>query len=376
MKIVKNILLILSVGIILATCQLQAQEQNSKKIVGYIVAGNVDDKFDEISADKLTHINYAFANIKDGKIIEGNPKDVERLEKLNRLKKNNPELKILISVGGWTWSGGFSEAVATKTGREKFANSGISFLQKHKIDGIDLDWEYPGLPGAGNIHTPEDKQNFTSILKLFRKKLDSLGKIDQRNYLLTIATAATQEYLDNVELDKIHPYLDFINIMSYDYQGGWNDSTSHHTNLYVSETDPDDYKQSTKTAVKEHLETGIPSEKIVVGVAFYGRGWHETKNKNFGLHQKASGNAFSINYRELKDSIATGKYKRHWDKEAKAPFLWHEASGTFITYDDPESIKQKVKFIKDNNLGGAMFWQYHGDDGELLETLYTELKKQ
>lgn len=355
---------------------LKAQGKQEKKIVAYIISDNVNDKFDEISAEKLTHINYAFANIKDGKIIEGNPEDVERLKKINNLKDENPDLKILISVGGWTWSGGFSEAVATRTDRERFANSGISFLQKHKIDGIDLDWEYPGLPGAGNPHMPEDKQNFTSILKLFRKKLDSLGKIDQRNYLLTIATAATQEYLDNVELNKIHPYLDFINIMSYDYQGGWNDSTSHHTNLYVSETDPKDYKQSTQTAVKEHLAAGAPSEKIVVGMAFYGRGWHETENKNLGLHQKALGNAFSINYRDLKDSIETGKYKRHWDKEAKAPFLWREATGTFITYDDPQSIKEKACYILDNNLGGAMFWQYHGDDGELLKTLYTELKKQ
>ncbi len=164
---------------------VQAQEKQQKKIIGYIMGDNVDDKFYEISPDKLTHINYAFANISEGKIIEGNPKDKERLKKLNSLKEENHDLKILISVGGWTWSGGFSEAVATKTDREKFANSGISFLQKHKIDGIDLDWEYPGMPGAGNPHTPDDKQNFTSILKLFRKKLDSLGKIDQRNYLLT-----------------------------------------------------------------------------------------------------------------------------------------------------------------------------------------------
>ncbi|MBZ9729137.1 glycoside hydrolase family 18 protein [Salegentibacter sp. JZCK2] len=355
---------------------LQAQEKQQKKIIGYIMSDNVDDKFDEIAAEKLTHINYAFANIQDGEVIEGNPEDKKRLKKINSLKEDNPDLKILISVGGWTWSGGFSEAVATKTAREQFANSGISFLQNHKIDGIDLDWEYPGQPGAGNIHSPEDEQNFSLILKLFRKKLDSLGQVDQRNYLLTIATAANQEYLDHVELDKIHPYLDFINIMSYDYQGGWNDFTSHHTNLYVSETDPDDYKQSTKTAVKEHLATRVPSEKIVVGVAFYGRGWHETENKNFGLHQKASGNAFSINYRELKDSVKTGKYERHWDKEAKAPFLWREATRTFITYDDPQSIKEKAQFIKENNLGGAMFWQYHGDDGELLETLYTEIQKQ
>ena len=376
MKIVKNILLILTLGIILANWQLQAQEQNSKKIVGYIVAGNVDDKFDEISAEKLTHINYAFANIKDGKIIEGHPKDVERLKKLNTLKKDNPELEILISVGGWTWSGGFSEAVATKNDREQFANSGISFLQKHKIDGIDLDWEYPGQPGAGNIHSPNDKENFTAILKLFRKKLDSIGKIDNRNYLLAIATAANEEYLKHVELNGIHPHLDFINIMSYDYQGGWNDSTSHHTNLYVSETDPDDYKQSTKTAVKEHLEAGAPSEKLVIGMAFYGRGWHETENQNSGLHQKAFGNSFSINYREIKDSLKTSSYRRLWDETAKAPYLWREDTGTFITYDDPESIKEKAQFIKNNELGGAMFWQYHGDDGELLESLYTELKKQ
>ncbi|WP_457865355.1 glycoside hydrolase family 18 protein [Salegentibacter sp. F14] len=356
--------------------QIYPQEKTNKKIIGYIVGHNVDDKFAEISAQKLTHINYAFANIKNGKIIEGDPKDTQRLKKINSLKEKNPDLKVLISVGGWSWSGGFSEAVATKAARERFANSGISFLQKHQIDGIDLDWEYPGQPGAGNPHSPEDKQNFTSILKLFRKKLDSLGKIDRTNYLLTIATAANQNYLDHVELNKIHPFLDFINIMTYDYQGGWNDSTSHHTNLYESKTDPEPYKQSTKIAVEEHLATGVPREKIIVGVAFYGRGWHETENKNFGLHQKSHGNSFTINYRELKDSLKSGKYKRHWDQAAKAPFLWSEATRTFITYDDVASIREKAKFIEENGLGGAMFWQYHGDDGELLSTLYQELKKQ
>ncbi|HEY9183806.1 MAG TPA: glycoside hydrolase family 18 protein [Salegentibacter sp.] len=355
--------------------EVQAQEP-SKKIIGYIVGNNVDDKFEEIAAEKVTHINYAFANIKEGKIIEGDPKDTRRLKKINSLKEKNPDLKVLISVGGWSWSGGFSEAVATKTAREEFANSGIAFLKKHNIDGIDLDWEYPGQPGAGNPHSPEDKQNFTSILKLFRKKLDSLGKLDEANYLLSIATAANQNYLDHVELNKIHPFLDFINIMSYDYQGGWNDSTSHHTNLYVSETDPDTYKQSTKTAVEEHLATGTPREKIIIGVAFYGRGWHKTEDENFGLHQKSYGNSFSINYREIKDSLKSAEYIRYWDETAKAPFLWNKITRTFITYDDVASIKEKAEFIEENKLGGAMFWQYHGDDGELLSTLYEELRKQ
>lgn len=376
MKRATLISLFLFIGFLFNNLYLQAQEKNNKKIIGYIVGANVDDKFEEISAKKMTHVNYAFANIKDGKIIMGNPKDEDRLKKINSLKDTNPDLKILISVGGWSWSGGFSEAVATKIARERFANSGLSFLREHKLDGIDLDWEYPGQPGAGNPHTPADTDNFTSILKLFRKKLDSLGHVDQKNYLLSIATAANQKYLDHVEINDIHPFLDFINIMSYDYQGGWNDFTSHHTNLFISETDPEDYKQSTKTAVKEHLAAGAPREKIIIGMAFYGRGWHDTENKNSGLHQKATGNTFSINYRDLKDSLKTGKYRRLWDETAKAPYLWSETSGTFITYDDPESIKQKVKFIKEFDLGGAMFWQYHGDDNELLETLYSELTKQ
>lgn len=216
MKKASIISLLLFLGFILNISTLKAQEN----IVGYIVAGNVDDKFDEITAKKLTHINYAFANIKAGETVAGSPEDKDRLKKINSLKQDNPDLKILISVGGWAWSGGFSEAVSTKAKRERFANSGISFLKKHNIDGIDLDWEYPGQPGAGNLHSPEDKKNFTSILKLFRKKLDSVGKIDTQDYLLTIATAANEEYLKHVELNKIHPHLDFINIMSYDYQGG------------------------------------------------------------------------------------------------------------------------------------------------------------
>lgn len=116
----------------------------------------------------LTHINFAFANIKDGKVIEGNEKDGEILKSLMRLKVND-SLKILISVGGWGWSGNFSDAVLTERSREIFANSGIAFMQKYKLDGIDLDWEYPGQVGAGNVFRPEDKQHFTSVLKLLRK---------------------------------------------------------------------------------------------------------------------------------------------------------------------------------------------------------------
>lgn len=349
-------------------------KKNEYKIIGYIFGPRMES-VESIEVGKLTHINYAFANIEEGEITEGFPEDSIRLIELNKLKVKNPALKLLVSVGGWSWSDGFSDAVVNPEAREKFANSAINFLVKHNLDGIDLDWEYPGQIGNGNTFRSEDKQNFTAVIKRIREKMDSLSLITGRENLLTIATAANSEYLKHVEMRKISKYLDFINIMTYDFQGGWNTETSHHTNLFISATDPEQDKRSAELAVLEHLKEGVPSEKLILGVAFYGRGWNGVNKLNNGLHQKAGKDAFSIHYKDIQDSLRHAGYTRYWDSLAQAPYLWNESSGTFITYDDTESLRKKALFIKQNTLGGAMFWEYHSDDGSLLEILYEQLIK-
>ena len=347
-----------------------------KYIIGYIFPQNKILNPDEIAFEKLTHINYAFADIRDGKIIEGFEFDAENFKILNGLKSKNPGLKILISVGGWTWSGNFSDMALTKANRQKFIDSSIEFIQRHQLDGIDLDWEYPGLPGMGNTHRKEDKKNFTRLLKQFRKSLDELGNADQKHYLLTIAAGAFEDYLNHTEMKKAQRYLDFVNIMTYDFTGAWNPKTGHHSNLYASSFDPEG--NSCNKAVSMFMQRGVPAEKIVLGVPFYGRGWQEVNPQQNGLYQDARGLEGDFSYKSLVEKfINKSGFVRLWDESARSPFLWNGNDSKFITYDDPASLNEKCEYIKKNGLRGVLFWEYHADNNnELLNTLFQSLKEE
>ena len=369
-----NFLFILSL-IVLSACSTKKRnkssdkiDQNKYKIIAYVNSyqDNWGTNFEK--AKQITHINYAFANIKEGKVVLGDIKDISDLEKLNALKKVNVDLKILISVGGWSWSKNFSDAVLTKNSRQIFANSAIDFMLKYKIDGIDLDWEYPGLRGDNNTFREVDKDNFTAILKLLRKKMDSLDSKDH-GYLLTIATGAFQNYLDHTNMKEAHKYLDFINIMTYDFYTGGSKFTGHHANLYNSEFNKKSPK-SAKIAVEQHIKAGIPANKLVLGVPFYGRWWKKVNPENNGLYQLSKGLTGSYSYSAIVDSIKNNGYKSYWDSSAKTPYIWREKDSLFLTYENERSLKIKSDFVKENNLGGIMFWQFNADNGLLLSSIF------
>jgi len=344
------------------------------KIIAYVNRweNNWGDNF--ARARQITHINYAFANIKDGRVVLGNETDATEIQKILALKSANEKLEVLISVGGWSWSKNFSDAVLSAESRQVFANSAVEFMLNYKIDGIDLDWEYPGQPGDGNIHRPADKENFTLILKLLREKLDSLST-PKKSYLLTIATGANQKYLDHTNMREAHKYLDFINIMTYDFYGGGDIITGHHANLSTSKYDDNMGSINGKLAVKQHIDAGIPANKIVLGVPFYGKWWNGVINKNNGLYQLYSGESGTYDYRIITDSLLNKNgFKSYWDNTALSPYLWNEADAQFVTYENNKSIVYKVSFVKDNKLGGIMFWQFNGDDGTLLKTIHDNLR--
>jgi len=343
-------------------------ELNNKKIIAYVHGWQDNWGENNEKANLITHINYAFANIKDGKVIEGKDSDTEVFKKLNNLKQANKDLKILISVGGWGWSNNFSDAVLTENSRQVFANSAIDFMLKHKIDGVDLDWEYPGQIGDNNIFRPIDKENFTSILKLLREKLDSVSA-GKNNYLLTIATGANQNYLDHTNMKEAQKYLDFINIMTYDYYTGGSKTAGHHANLFKSEFDKVRGRNSDK-AVQEHVNAGIPIQKLVLGVPFYGRWWKGTNPENKGLFELAMGKTGSYSYKNIVDSIAAKNFISYWDESAKAPYIWRKNDSLFLTYENTKSMQYKVDYVKDKNMGGIMFWQFNGDNGDLLKTIH------
>ncbi|MCP3930205.1 MAG: glycoside hydrolase family 18 protein [Bacteroidetes bacterium] len=384
MKTTNPFLLLLSLLLFFGNCTQpteKAEEPAPKeyRIIAYLYGSQVFDPA-VIDATKFTHVNYAFADVQDGKVVNYLPYDSINYEVLNGLKKDNPELKILISLGGWGRSKGFSDAALTPESREIFAQSAVDYVKRYKIDGVDIDWEYPGQIGDNNPFRTEDKENFTEMLKSVREKLDALSKAENRfednPYLLTIATGANQKYLDHTEMDKAHHYLDFINIMTYDFSGGYSDTTAHHANLFPSDIGSGS-KRDVNKAVKEHVNAGIPIEKLVMGFPFYGRSWTEVNAGNNGLHQFAGpGPRGSHLYHTLAQEMENKNgFTRYWDEAAKVPYLWNESSQTFITYDDTTSFRIKCKYIKEEGMGGAMFWQYFGDTtGMLLNVLHEELK--
>ncbi len=332
----------------------------------------------EIAVEKLTHINYAFADIKGGKVVEGFSHDAENFKVLAGLRKRHPHLRILVSVGGWTWSGAFSDMVLTPKSRVVFVESAVDFVRRHDLDGFDVDWEYPGLPGNGNTHRPEDTANFTALMAELRAALDAQGKKTGRRYLLTFAAGAFSDFLAHTEMDKVQASVDFVNLMTYDFREAEGDPVAgHHANLYPHPSDPK--KLSADRAVREFLAAGVPPGKLVLGVPFYGRAWGEVEAKDKGLYQpgKALAERLDTKYPNLAGLVGKGGWAREWDDVAQAPFLWNAEKRTFVSYEDPESLRRKCRYVREGGLAGVMFWEYTVDStGQLLGTLFTELRAQ
>ena len=355
--------------------------QGDYMVVAY-VAGFRNFDFSSIDASKLTHINYAFANIIDGEVrfgseaIDDTEMNVDDLRELSALRKVNPDLKILVSVGGWGWSGNFSDAALTDSSRNRFGASAARFVRDYSLDGIDIDWEYPNHPGAGNTYRPEDVHNFTLLLECVRKHIDSLAMAEGRKdkYLLTIATGASEHYAANTELGPLSEYLDFINIMTYDFHHGGSTQTGHHANLWLSEWDAAD-GDATDKAVELHLKAGVPPEKLNIGIPFYGRIWRGVEPVNNGLYREAETTGAGMPYAEVLKALADPAFTRLYDSSAASPFLWNATDSVFISYEDEGSIAARMEYIRSKGLGGVMFWEYTEDvDGMLLKAVKDGLK--
>jgi chitinase len=367
---VKTLLLALACG--LAAGSPSAQRTAGPVVIGYLFPQNAVIVPAEIDAARLTHVNYAFANIRGGEVVEGFASDAENFRVLAGLRRAHPHLRVLVAVGGWTWSGGFSDAALTAESRRRFVASAVDFVRRHDLDGFDVDWEYPGLPGYGNTHRPEDRENFTALMTELRAALDA-SSAGRERYLLTFAAGAFADFVAHTELAKVQAVVDYVNLMTYDFRdGSWEPIAGHHANLF---TNPRDAKgRSVDQAVRLFLEAGVPPHKLVVGVPFYGRGWSGVKAEGNGLYQPGGPlqRRMSLAFDRLAvELVGTDGFARHWDDDAKSPYLWNAATRTFITYDDPESLRLKGRYIRERGLAGAMFWQYYDDrTGTLLRALH------
>ncbi|CAF0868601.1 unnamed protein product [Rotaria sp. Silwood1] len=378
----------------------------SKIVLAYFTAWSIYARsffVTDIPVDKLTHINYAFANIgSDGRIALGDPwADTDKtfdgdtwnqplrgnFNQLNKLKATYPNLRTLISVGGWTWSGKFSDIALTDQSRSIFAASCVEFIQKYGFDGVDLDWEYPVSGGlSGNIQRPEDKQNYVLLLKEIRRQLDA---VPNKKYLLTVATGAGTERIGDMDLLGMLAYLDWFNVMTYDFHGGWETKTGHNAPLYknndetTSDVAPSYIKSryNCDAAIQAYIRAGVPSTKILMGLPLYGRGWKGvTSTALNGFSQTASSQLPRgtwengvYDYDDLKRSYISSN-QRYWDDQSKVPFLFNPSTGLWITYNDVQSIDIKNNYIKQNNLGGGFFWELSSDrQAELIGLTYNAL---
>lgn len=353
-------------------------DKPAKVIIGYIFSPDKPLNTDRIAAEKLTHINYAFSRIEEGKLTEGFEFDEQNYRNLQGLKARNPDLKILSSVGGWTWSDTFSDIAAEPQSVQRFIHSAIDFVRRHQLDGLDIDWEYPGLPGAGNPYRAEDGQNFTVLLGKLRQALDKLELEVKRPLLLTIASGGFNKYVQKAKLQDWHKYLDYINIMAYDYNFPADGAvTGHHAGLFSHPQDSSG--DSADNAVQQHLNAGAPAGKPVLGVPFYGRIWMQVRDQNKGMFQPGNASTLELgggSYKNLHSLLADKQgFERHWDDVARAPWLWNTEKQILISYEDSESLRHKSQYILQHDLAGVMFWQYGADyQNMLLDSLYQHLR--
>jgi chitinase len=353
------------------------------RIVGYYPAWSYparDGNASDLPGSLLTHVIYAFSGLDPKKhtcVYGAESVDKYHFKRLSQLKQKYPHLKVLIAIGGATRSKEFSDMAATEKERQKFVQSCLDlYLGTHGdvFDGIDMDWEFPGV---GDGSRPEDKQNFTLLMKEFRRQLNELGKQKKRSYLLTAALPAGQWLVQNYELKELASLLDWFNVMTYDFSGAWSKETNFTAPLYRAKDDPYPVN-NVHAAVQAYLKAGVLPHKITLGIPFYGRGWTTVGKENNGLYQdltrgKISGTAFT--YRNLVDNyIGKNDYQRFWSYGAKVPWLFNATDRVFITYEDPESIGYKADYLIDHYLGGAMIWHLSSDANDvLLQTLYDRL---
>jgi chitinase len=351
------------------------------------------------AASLLTQLDYAFGHVVDNQCqianrevaldreydaassVEGSadPQGFNKLRgtfhQLQELKHLHPNLKILISFGGWGQSEGFTNATAPDHLRDFVRSCVQTFIAGHFapgiegpgiFDGIDIDWEYP-VEGGVHQGTPEDKANFTALAAEFRRQLDAI----RPGYLLTAALPAEEEYYNNFELKEISKYLDYISIMAYDLHWNSEPTTNFHSALFHDPADPSKApldKRYGDYAVRGFLQAGVPAKQIVFGVPFYGKGWQGVKDGNHGLYQAATGPAETGgSYHELKE-LPPQADRQYSSKAVTCTVL---SNGTFWSYDCPQALHKKIAYIKHHHLGGVMFWELSQDSPnlELLHVL-------
>jgi chitinase len=273
----------------------------------------------------------------------------------------------LISVGGVGWSGNFLDMAYTAASRKRFAKRCVRLVQKYNLDGIDIDWEFPGYPGdGGNKYRPEDKSNYTLLFKALRSEFDSVTAKDGKKYLLTTAVSGWgSHFLPHTEMDQVQKYADFILIMAYNFNtpelvGG---HFLHSPANWPAEG-------SAEGAIQAFMAAGVPAAKLVLGAGFFPAAFvmaTDDSNDRHYLHRLS----FHGGLARVNQMINKAEFKEYWDEVGQSPFLFNSTTKTRISYENERSVSLKAAYIKDKKLAGLMYWDYFSDPGKkLLSSAY------
>lgn len=306
-----------------------------KIVVGYVTSWSDH----EVKPEYVTHINYAFGHVQSsfrGVRIDND----SRLKAIVALKRQAPHIKVLLSIGGWG-SGNFSEMAADADNRLAFAADCKRVIDEYGIDGIDIDWEFPTSSSAEISSSPDDTRNYNLMMRDIRAAIGT-------DKLLTLASVCSADYID---FKGVMPYVDFVNIMNYDMEN----PPKHNAPLYQSSKHGG--WMNCDKAVKAHLEKGVPSEKLVFGMPFYGHG-----------------RDIYDNFTDFKNITIPAGYTDNWDSEAMVPYVTDKNGRFVLSYDNARSIGLKCDYILEHGLRGAMFWDDAGDDRN--HTLHKTIAKK
>ncbi|HLU98987.1 MAG TPA: glycoside hydrolase family 18 protein [Thermobifida alba] len=316
------------------------------------------------------------------------------LNQLRKLQEKHPHLRASISLGGWNWSTHFSEAVRTEESRERFVASCIDLWLRGDLprlegepqggegvaaglfDGVDLDWEWPGGNGhPDNVEHPDDKRNFTLVVREFRRQLDALEVETGREYTLSASLSHDPTIMRDSYEPEIFAYLDFATVQGYDFTGSWKETTGHHAQLYAPSDDPD--QPSVDRAVRQYLEYGLPADKLVLGIPGYGRGWS-------GVPPGPDADGWSVRAEEGADGDygeATDAYEtleqltgeRFFDRATGTQWVYD--GDEWWSYDTPEVVRLKGEYAIDRGLRGLVLWNLDMDpEGELVAAMAEALR--
>jgi chitinase len=361
---------------VMAAAPLPQSPPASFNVIGYYADWLADAyPLAGIPADKLTHVNYAFGKIGPDNRLTWNaavavnevyPGDCSDpgcphglFNQITLLKNKHPKLKFIMSIGGWTDSGPFYEMAASASTRQAFVDSCAAFLHGHpQFDGIDIDWEHPVVGGL-QPGQPRDAHNFVLLLEALRRAIGS-------DKLLTVAVGAGPRAIEPVEYREMAASLDWVSVMTYDFHTGGT-RTGFNAALY-NHDDPSDPRLNVHDAVQAILAKGVPRNKLVAGVPFYGRGWQGVESPAVG--NTGSGSLRVGGFKTIAETfLKTPGYARTWDDVAKVPWLYNADRKEWISYDDPQSVRLKGEYVAAQHLSGAMFWELSDDNGALLDAL-------